>query len=89
MIIRRRLELCCSSHKHYSELGKKRVYQYEIIPIRPTHNSLMWSIRAEMKINNKQEALMAHTIAPLEVDHASISIVMDNSIDLLMSSTVE
>ena len=57
--------------------------------IRSIHNSLMWSIRAEMKINNKQEALMAHTIAPLEVDHASISIVMDNSIDLLMSSTVE
>ena len=32
---------------------------------------------------------MAHSIAPLAVDHASISIVMDNSIDLLMSSTVE
>jgi 7,8-dihydropterin-6-yl-methyl-4-(beta-D-ribofuranosyl)aminobenzene 5'-phosphate synthase len=30
---------------------------------------------------------MAQTIAPLEVDQASISIVMDNSIDLLMAST--
>ncbi|MFQ5484965.1 MAG: MBL fold metallo-hydrolase [Desulfobacterales bacterium] len=30
---------------------------------------------------------MAHTIAPSEVDQASISIVMDNHIDLLMAST--
>ncbi len=30
---------------------------------------------------------MAQTIAPLKVDQASISIVMDNSIDLLMAST--
>lgn len=30
---------------------------------------------------------MAQTIAPLEVDQASISIVMDNSFDLLMAST--
>jgi hypothetical protein len=32
---------------------------------------------------------MAQTIAPLEVDQASISVIMDNSIDLLMASTDE
>ncbi len=30
---------------------------------------------------------MAQTISPLAVDQASISIIMDNSIDLLMAST--
>ena len=30
---------------------------------------------------------MSQTIAPLKVDQASISIVMDNSFDLLMAST--
>ncbi len=30
---------------------------------------------------------MAQTISPLAVDQASISIIMDNSFDLLMAST--
>jgi hypothetical protein len=32
---------------------------------------------------------MAHTFAPLAVDQASISVIMDNSLELLMASTVE